>query len=122
MAKSPIFDPITGFGSNGAGGSVPDIVPANAQKAPAGSCIADGPFAGITNNLGFGYNLNVSQPHCIIRNFNVTRFEGSGGWSNAVKPILKVKTFAEFTIKTDVPGTGAPGGIHSSGHGGVNGE
>jgi tyrosinase len=111
---SPVFDPVYGFGGNGKGGSVPAPPPQDMDmsKLPNGNCIADGPLAGSLSNLGPGYNLNVKNPHCIIRNFNTTFADITLGWTNSVVPLLKHKDFANFTSAFSFPGTGAPTGVH----------
>jgi tyrosinase len=121
---SPVFDPVYGFGGNGAGGSVPVLSSANTNSSalPVGGCIQDGPFAGLTSNLGPGYSLNNKQPHCIIRNFQTKTAEATLGWTKNVVPLLKQKHFTDFTYMFDNPNTGASTGIHGGGHLGVNGE
>ncbi|KAK4098878.1 Di-copper centre-containing protein [Parathielavia hyrcaniae] len=54
FTQSVVLEPITGFGGDGMGDE---------------GCIADGPFANYTNNLGPGYRI---EEHCIYRSINDT--------------------------------------------------
>jgi tyrosinase len=121
MELSPVFDPITGFGGNGANGTVP-LGNQNFSAIPPGSCVGDGPFVGLSSNLGPGFNLDTPRPHCIIRNFNTSLFDSALQWEKNVVPLLRIQDYANFTYQFDFPSTGAPTGIHGGGHGGVSGE
>jgi tyrosinase len=124
LEKSTLWDPVYGFGGNGANGSVPDTpgtMPNNPNNT-VGSCVADGDFANITYTAGPGYQLTEANPHCLVRNFNISLFESSGQWEKNIVPLLGETDFFNFTIKYSIPGTGAPAGIHGAGHSGTGGE
>jgi tyrosinase len=120
---SPLFDPVNGFGGNSRSGSVPGNKPAPpARDVPvAGDCIQDGPFATYNSTFGTGFSFD-SNPHCIIRNFNASVADSSLQWQKNIYPLLEETYFTNFSIKIDIPGTGAPVGIHGGGHSGVGGE
>jgi tyrosinase len=120
--QSPVFDPNTGFGGNGAGGSVPRIKSSDNNALPSGTCLGSGPFANVGLTLGPGYNLNNPNPHCLVRNFDLNVAENSLGWTKNVVPLLNMPDYASFTKSFDFPGTGAPYGVHGGGHIGVGGE
>jgi tyrosinase len=120
LDKSPLFDPVYGFGGNGVNGSVSGTPPDT--NSTVGSCIGDGPFANVTYTMGPGYQLFEANPHCLVRDFNVSLFEASGQWEKNVVPLLGETDFFNFTIKFSIPGTGAPSGIHGAGHSGTGGE
>jgi tyrosinase len=121
MEQSPVFDPVTGFGGNGINGMIPGNYLNNALTI-LGSCIGDGPFVGLTSNLGRGFNLDTPRPHCIARNFNKKVFESSLQWEKNIVPLLKNTNFSNFTAQFEFPNTGASFGIHGAGHVGVGGE
>jgi tyrosinase len=123
LEKSPLFDPVYGFGGNGANGSIPDT-PGQLPNpnATVGSCVLDGPFANESYTMGPGYQLDAPNPHCLVRNFNVSLFDNSGQWEKNVVPLLMETDFFNFTIKNSIPETGAPAGIHGAGHSGTGGE
>jgi len=119
--KSPLFDPETGFGGNGAQGS--SVVPqtASQQAVPPGSCIADGPFAATQVNLGYGYAV-ASNPHCIMRNIQIDLANESLGWTKNIVPLTQKTDFWSMSNEFDVSSVGAPAGAHGAGHKGVGGE
>jgi tyrosinase len=123
--QSPVFDPNTGFGGNGAGGSVARMKShksSDNNALPDGTCLGNGPFANVGLTLGPGYNLNNQIPHCLVRNFDLNVAENSLGWTKNVVPLLNMPDYASFTKAFDFPGTGAPYGVHGGGHIGVGGE
>jgi tyrosinase len=124
LSKSPLFDPVYGFGGNGANGTMPGDTPGEMPQpnVTVGSCVSDGPFAGMNNSFGPGYLLDHPNPHCIIRNFNESLFEASAQWEKNIIPLLEETDFFNFTIKMSIPETGAPAGVHGAGHSGVGGE
>ncbi|OOF98341.1 hypothetical protein ASPCADRAFT_205583 [Aspergillus carbonarius ITEM 5010] len=55
LIRSPIWDPIHGFGSNGSG----------PKSVAGGHCVQDGPFANLTTT----YFEGKYHPHCLSRGF-----------------------------------------------------
>jgi tyrosinase len=123
--ESPVFDPVLGFGGNSMSGSVPDLpfgsMP-NMSDPMVGNCISDGPFAGLTSSLGPGFALEQSNPHCLVRNFNVSLADDSLQWTANVLPLMNNTDFFAVTQQMDRPPTNAPIGVHGGGHSGVGGE
>ncbi|PVH73894.1 Di-copper centre-containing protein [Cadophora sp. DSE1049] len=74
-AKSPLFDPVYGFGGNGA--YIEDItgLPVTAAlEIPGrtgGGCVTTGPWANLVVPMGPGNNLSYN-PHCLRRDFSPT--------------------------------------------------
>jgi tyrosinase len=125
LNNSPLWDPVHGFGGNGANGSIPfGISLDDPNMPPVGSCIADGPFVNFTNPLGWGYNLNTSNPHCLKRNFQNDMADIALSWRPNVLPLLRLTTYASFVLGMgqDIGGTGALAGVHGCGHLAVGGE
>jgi tyrosinase len=126
---SPVFDPVTGFGGNGANGSVPTvgIPPPGLIGEPLGSCINNGPFANFTVILDPGpppANDITAGHRCLKRNFQINNSDVSLGWQSNVVPLLNLTGFANFTggFDRDVGNTGSMAGVHGGGHLGVGGE
>src|ERR1700760_4437520 len=115
--KSPVFDPVYGFGGNGIGGTVEDpLAPGQNQSLPPkGTCIGDGPFKNLNGTLvsfnqnlpgidtdylkGYGYNLFNAEPHCIVRNFNVTLANESLQWTKNIKHLLSFNDYYNMTLE-----------------------
>ncbi|KAF2400676.1 Di-copper centre-containing protein [Trichodelitschia bisporula] len=124
FATSPIFDPVTGFGGNGAGGTVPITdLQAALFGPPVGNCINDGPFASRTLWLGPSYTFNQTA-RCMKRNIQGAFGNTAQSWSANVVPCLQKQTYAEFAaaVDTDTGATGNFLGIHGGGHYGTGGE
>ena len=123
ISKSPIWDPLTGFGGDGVPGTyvVPtDPDPTNSSKIVPRAyrgCVKDGPFADYTLKLGPG--LLVTE-HCIARGVNnsVSIFLNS----STIAYTLSFPTFEQFRVELE--GTQVPFvlGPHGGGHGAVGGE
>jgi tyrosinase len=112
--KSPVWDPVLGFGGDGravGGINGPD------------RCIENGPWS--------QYNVTmVKKPYdpgwdrCLVREFNWTLGERSGSPNMVLKGILDFDTYADFS-ELDVPLWGfdqLTGGPHAIGHLAVGGE
>jgi len=123
--KSPIFDPVYGFGGNGIDGTGPAPVPGLPRNSTdTSSCIFDGRFAKYMRPVGPGYNQTEWEPHCIKRNLQPDYAASVGSWAPNTIPLLEMTSFQNFSLGFDRNvGTG-PGasGVHSAGHSGVNGE
>jgi tyrosinase len=132
---SPIFDPVTGFGGNGANGSVPVTIPPGTTfptgltGTPLGSCIDDGPFANKLLVLNPGPPpdgiLTAGTGRCLKRNFQPGLVDGALAWNANVELVLNLTAYVNFTRGFDaLAGTGIPSGpgIHGGGHIGIGGE
>jgi len=130
---SPIFDPITGFGGNGANGSIVvtlnvDGFPNGTAGTPIGSCINNGPFANRSLDLNPGPPTNgilTSGNRCLVRNFQPAFADASLAWKANVQQVLNFTDYPKFTAAFDaLPPSGLPPGpgLHGGGHIGVAGE
>jgi hypothetical protein len=132
---SPIFDPVTGFGGNGANGSVPVTIPPGTTfptgltGTPLGSCIDDGPFANKLLVLNPGPPpdgiLTAGTGRCLKRNFQPGLVDGALAWNANVELVLNLTAYVNFTRGFDaLAGSGIPSGpgIHGGGHIGIGGE
>lgn len=122
---SPVFDPIDGFGGNGANVSgvytgqfsnlthVPTFAPGT-----GGGCVLDGPFASYNLSLGPG---TLATNHCLQRGFN-----DNFAHLLTVKQLnttLKLGNFEEFrTVLEGIPAIPGAFGLHAGAHFGVGGE
>ncbi|CZR69147.1 uncharacterized protein PAC_19047 [Phialocephala subalpina] len=118
FTNSPIFDPVYGFGGNGAyianwTGFFGNSTPTNS----GGGCIQDGPF--VNYNLSVGPGTSVTS-HCIVRNFN-SNFAYLGN-STQVANTTKQPNFEAFRQESGGAFKPPPFKIHDSGHGMISGE
>ena len=124
ISKSPIWNPVTGFGGDGVPGTytVPtDPDPTNSSKIFPQfyhGCIKDGPFANYTLKSGPG--LLVTE-HCLTRGIN----DASGVYinSSAVAYTLSLPTFEQFRVALEgIRDSLLIVGPHGGGHIAVGGE
>ncbi|ROV97790.1 hypothetical protein VPNG_08645 [Cytospora leucostoma] len=86
VPASPIFDPVYGFGGNGAYIANVSGFPEDYQAMveipgrTGGGCITDGPFANLSVSMGPG-NHTSYNPHCLRRDFSPWLFTLSGNQS-----------------------------------------
>ncbi|KAF3019244.1 hypothetical protein E8E14_003803 [Neopestalotiopsis sp. 37M] len=122
---SPIFDAVRGFGGNG------EYVPAN-QLTPAptmlltprpkllaanrtgGGCLVDGPFAGLSSELGPRDNLDQMGRHCVTRDLGYAYMWNTTDL-NLVNAAMKFPNFGVFGNKTEFS-------YHAGGHWAIGGE
>ncbi|KAI5807356.1 hypothetical protein DFH27DRAFT_315579 [Peziza echinospora] len=122
MNEWPIFDTEFGFGGNG------PLVPVSASQNPqniirnGGGCVATGPFKypGFTLNIGPSKNTNISNPHCLKRDFSAN-IAGSNLVSSVVDDILLQTDFAHFARKIEGNPTFDVKNVHRGGHIGIGG-
>ncbi|KAF5349058.1 hypothetical protein D9758_012684 [Tetrapyrgos nigripes] len=124
--KSPVFDPDTGFGGNGADQahknagpfnnltSLPDWDP---QAQTGGGCVKGGPFAHYTLNIGPG---TLKREHCLTRAFNPSTFSGITG--QHVHDTLAQYPFESFRLKLEGDRHTSGWDTHDGGHLAVGGE
>ncbi|KAJ3516677.1 hypothetical protein NMY22_g14149 [Coprinellus aureogranulatus] len=117
LSKSPIFDPVYGFGGDGVSGTytLPKGATGN-NSMPFGfkGCVQDGPFKDARSNLGPG---KLVTEHCIVR--GITEFWRNTVTSRVVDVVLQSKTYEDLRIIVDAFVNGP---IHGGGHGIVGGE
>jgi tyrosinase len=118
FTASPIFDPVHGFGSNGAfvanwTGFFGNSTPSNS----GGGCVADGPFKDVRLSVGPGTSVT---DHCLVRNFNA----GFARWGNStqVANTTGQPDFESFRQETGGAFKPPPYKIHDAGHGMIGGE
>ena len=124
IPKSPIWDPLTGFGGDGVPGTyvVPtDPDPTNSSRIFPElyhGCVKDGPFADYTLKLGPG--LLVTE-HCIARGVGAAAVSIYLN-STTIAYTLSLPTFEQFRVELE--GTLVPFilGPHGGGHGAVGGD
>ncbi|GAB1522034.1 tyrosinase [Rhizoctonia solani] len=81
--RAKIFDPKTGFGRTG----FPE------GDNSTASCVENGPYAGM--------QMNIPEPHCLRRSFNLTS-EMPGNWTSAVvKRIMDYPDYINFWNNTE---------------------
>lgn len=111
---SPIFDPVSGFGGNGA------KIPATDKSSPyshspnGGGCITDGPLKNLTLRIGPYGKMVAGKPRCLRRDLNPLAVEGSAT-KKTLSTILNAKTYSKFSSSLS-------GALHNVGHGGIGGE
>jgi len=122
ISKSPIWNPIIGFGGDGVPGTYtlpPD--PANTSKILPEyfyhGCIKDGPFADYTIKLGPG--LLVTE-HCLTRGVNDTFSVYLN--SSMISYVLSFPTFDEFRVQLEGMPEPPDIGPHGGGHVAVGGD
>lgn len=99
LEKSPVFDPVYGFGGDG------DFKQENVANH-AGRCVVDGPFAG--TNISY-YDIEY-RPHCLYRSFrdyegNLGRMDGHDLSPEKIEHIINAsETYEQFEtlIETQV--------------------
>lgn len=121
MAASPIFDPDTGFGGNGAWVPGTHARPWRTVELPlpsnhdfpdrtGGGCIPDGPFEGLFTALGPRGSV-AYNPRCVRRDFCPTTFARTAANVHAA---LRMPTYGEFAASSEP-------NAHASGHYGIGG-
>ncbi|TEB21281.1 Di-copper centre-containing protein [Coprinellus micaceus] len=119
IAKSPIFDPVTGFGGDGVLGTYtlpsPNISTVTFPQSYRG-CVLDGPFSAdkYTVHLGPG---TLTTKHCLVRGINETLKHAMT--TDVLEEQLRIKTFAELRATIDNP---RAFGMHITTHSAIGGE
>lgn len=111
---SPIFDPVSGLGGNGA------KIPATDKSSPhihtpnGGGCITDGPLKNMTLRIGSYGKMVAGNTRCLRRDLDASVVEGSAT-KKILSGILAETTYTNFS-------TNLVGALHYVGHGGIGGE
>lgn len=125
VLKSPLLDPIIGFGGNGpymsdteasAFPNLPFVVPGRS----GGGCVANGPFAKRNVSLALGATLEY-DPHCLRRDISPYIVTQAGN-ASVVDWALSADNFYDFNIR--VQGGLQPDQmtLHASVHIGIGGN
>ncbi|KAK5737665.1 hypothetical protein LTR17_006527 [Elasticomyces elasticus] len=90
LEKSPVFDPITGFGGDGEVGGEVTI-------GRSGRCLVDGPFTNITADY---YDVKY-QPHCLSRGFrdldgSLGHIDGHDISPESIEEVLSLTEYESF--------------------------
>jgi tyrosinase len=129
--KSPVFDPVSGFGGNGkkvAPTGLLSLLPSFGANT-GGGCLVDGPFANRTLRIGPMGTMKTNNTRCLTRNFNPQLAEASANKATIAR-IMKATTYKDLMYQMEHPPSptfenGAfkfQGDVHSIGHSGVGGE
>ena len=122
LLESPVFHPVTGFGSTGVPGTYilpedPDGTNKFFDPASFAGCVQDGPFASRIVRLGPG---KLITDHCLVR--GVDDAYKTYLSSRSVASTMKFPSYSEFHIELEGrPVTSSPR-IHDGGHVAVGGE
>lgn len=122
ILRSPIFDPVTGFGGDGVPGTYtlpPDPNNETTVFPGAGAfiykgCVGDGPFKDWMVHLGPG---KMNTDHCLVR--GIQEFARRAYSTANVERVLRAPNFEDFRNTADEL---TMNGIHGSGHAMVGGE
>ncbi|EEB99887.1 hypothetical protein MPER_00316, partial [Moniliophthora perniciosa FA553] len=123
-AASPVFDPVSGFGGNGADipgytgffGNISQF-PDWQFGAPGGGCIQDGPFASYNLSLGPG---TTNTNRCISRWFNPAYLPNLS--EQNVSRLLQFDNFEDFRIQLEGIPVTEHTLTHDGGHIAVGGD
>lgn len=120
-ASSPVFDPVTGFGGNGAFVAGDPSNPFEVPGRTGGGCVQDGPFAGIADFVHLGPMNSVTyNPQCLKRDFS-PYFAGRYLAKNQTQLTLAAPDFGWFDKIVEGGPSFEASGIHGGGHYGVGG-
>lgn len=118
--KSPVFDPVYGFGGNGPWLKGNHADPSlDVPGRTGGGCIEDGPFKDLEIRLGPLDDLS-GNPRCLIRDFSPS-FAGRYLSMNQTQHTLSQPDFGHFTRTDDGEPSFDASGTHGGGHYGVGG-
>ncbi|KAF2672518.1 Di-copper centre-containing protein, partial [Microthyrium microscopicum] len=130
--KSPIFDPISGFGGNGK--PDPDNI-LQKLNGTGGGCIQDGIFKDVKLWIGPVGQMIPNNPRCLTRNFLPWVVEQHNA-TDTLRKALKARDFREFMKWVQKDEAGGPHNhpegppalnvifddLHGIGHYSINGE
>ncbi|PGH15885.1 hypothetical protein AJ80_05417 [Polytolypa hystricis UAMH7299] len=116
-AKSPVFDPVYGFGGNGA--FVESNGPNDVPGRTGGGCVADGPFKDMVIRLGPMDDLS-GNPRCLHRDLS-PYFAGRYLGMNQTILTISQPDFGQFTRVNDGGPSFDDSGLHGGGHYSVGG-
>jgi tyrosinase len=113
--NTKIFDPIIGFGGNGAKVTpTPDQNPLNITGGTGGGCVKNGPF------IASAFTVNFPTPDCLRRDF-VPGIMNSFADPALVANVIAQTDYTSFARAIENVPTFDQPNIHGSGHFGVGG-
>ena len=121
LTRSPIFDPVTGFGGNGVANTYtlpPDT--ANTSRIIVSAytgCVEDGPFSNYTLKLGPGL---MRTRRCLTRGIDDSKKKYLN--SAAVARCTNMPTFEQFWIELEGEPITSDHRMHDGGHVAVGGD
>ncbi|KAH7018046.1 uncharacterized protein B0I36DRAFT_435445 [Microdochium trichocladiopsis] len=125
ILKSPVLDPVTGFGGNGP--YIPDAEAAAFPNLPfvvpgrsGGGCVPNGPFAKRNVSLALGDTLGY-DPHCLRRDISPYIVTQAGN-ASVVNWALAAPNFYEFNIRLQGGLQPDQMTLHASVHIGIGGN
>lgn len=118
FTSSPVFDPVYGFGGNGA------LIPFNSSNnevpgRTGGGCILDGPFKNLIVQMG-PLDSMESNPRCLTRDLS-PYYAGRFSGRNLTRLTLKQPDFGHFDRVLEGGISLEESGIHGGGHFSVGG-
>lgn len=121
-ASSPVFDPVTGFGGNGAYVAGDPADPSAVPGRTGGGCVTDGPFAGIGDLVHLGPRDRVTyNPQCLKRDLS-PYFAGRYLAMNQTQLTLSQPDFGHFDRVVQGGPSFETSGVHGGGHYGIGGN
>ncbi|GAB1310749.1 Tyrosinase copper-binding domain-containing protein [Madurella fahalii] len=121
FASSPVFDPVMGFGGNGAYVEGDPSDPFAVPGRTGGGCVADGPFAGVDDLVHLGPADGVTyNPQCLKRDLS-PYFAARYLAMNQTQLTLSQPDFGTFDRVVQGGPSFEMSGVHGGGHYGVGG-
>jgi tyrosinase len=128
LAKSPLWDPVYGFGGNGPYLADLSGFPAGwvfegfaVPNRTGGGCVPDGPFANVPVNMGMGRST-AYQPHCLRRDFSGDLFAITGNMKN-VRAAVDADSYLKMILLQEQLSMTVPDiKMHGAGHLSVGGQ
>lgn len=117
--RSPLWDPNSGFGGNGAP-TPPNDSPFAIPGATGGGCVTNGPFKDFRLHLGPGDSLNATN-RCLTRGFSPTIAKNFSNTAKVNKALSQVN-FGWFDKVVEGETNFINVGIHGGGHYSIGGE
>lgn len=127
MQNSPIWDPETGFGGNGAfiedTSAFPPVYknPISIPGRTGGGCVTDGPWANHTVTMGPG-NTTALTERCLRRDFSPELFARTLN-SSVVSFVMSATNYFDFEHRVEGLALGIPAmSLHGGGHLAIGGD
>ncbi|KAF2492345.1 Di-copper centre-containing protein [Lophium mytilinum] len=117
--KSPVFDPVDGFGKNGPLIPVNQSDPFEVPGRTGGGCVADGAFQNMTVRMG-PHDSVSGNPRCLSRDLS-PYFAGRYLGMNQTRLTLSQPDFGWFDKVVEGGPSFDASGVHGGGHYGVGG-
>jgi tyrosinase len=121
--SSPVFDTARGFGGNGQYVPADQLTPAPTMfierpkliaNRTGGGCLVDGPFAGLSTELGPRDNIQMQGRHCVTRDLAYAYMRNTTD-TDLVQTAMEFPTFGLYGNRTEYS-------YHAGGHWAIGGE